>query len=218
MRSLIGLPLALLLSHGITAFRISPRADCDFIQIEPAQGCDTLAARCNVTVSTLEEYNPGDSLCTTLRIGQRVCCTAGELPPIEANPDGTCREITVEDGDNCDAMAAECDISLPELLEFNNGGTDFCGGLRGGQRLCCTPGELAEDEAESGSDASCEEHVVEDGESCASIAEDLGLSTWEALEGFNEEKTEGWEGCDKLLPGMVICVGEGDEPEPGSEE
>lgn len=144
MPSSINLLLAFLLSHEAKAAWLSPRAECDFIQIEPAQGCDTLAERCNITVAELEEYNPRDSFCTTIRIGERVCCTAGELPAIEPNPDGTCKEITVQDGDNCDMMAAECDISLPELLEFNNGGTDFCGNLRPGQRLCCTPGDLAD--------------------------------------------------------------------------
>ena len=142
MRALI-IPLALL--AGAHASPLTPRANCDFIQIEPTQGCDTLATRCNITVAELEAYNPRDSLCTTLRIGARVCCSPGDLPPLEGNPDGTCKEVTVQKGDNCDKLAAQCDISLPELLEFNNGGTDFCGKLQPGQRLCCSLGKLADD-------------------------------------------------------------------------
>lgn len=216
MPSLISLSFTLLLSGSVDASWLYRRDECRFIQIEPAQGCDTLAQRCNVTTAQLEEYNPRDSFCTTVRIGERICCTPGELPPIESNPDGTCKHITVEDGDNCDVVAAECDISVPELLTFNDGGTDFCSKLQPGKQLCCTPGDLADDSAEANEDGSCADYTIGADDTCASIAREHNLKGWEAVEEFNEG-TWGWRGCDAMLVGTVICVGEGEAPMPAQD-
>jgi hypothetical protein len=120
-----------------------PRAECETIQIEPAQGCYQLAERCGITAEELIEFNPKDNLCTTLRIGQRVCCTPGDMPVIASNPDGSCKETVVEKGMNCDKLAAYCGISLPELHTFNNlTQTELCSSLSEGRRVCCTPGHL----------------------------------------------------------------------------
>ncbi|CAI4215642.1 unnamed protein product [Parascedosporium putredinis] len=109
------------------------RAECEVLQIQPSQGCHQLAEGCGITSEQLIAYNPKDSLCTTLRIGQRVCCTPGDLPPIRNNPDGSCKEVTLTAGMDCDKTAAACGVSLPELHNFNNK-TQFelCSNLKAG--------------------------------------------------------------------------------------
>ncbi|SPO03127.1 uncharacterized protein DNG_05809 [Cephalotrichum gorgonifer] len=212
---------ALLLSHGgfASPLSASPLANCEFIQINPSEGCDKLADRCGISPAEFERVNPKDSLCTTLRIGQRVCCTEGELPAIEGNPDGSCKQIEVERGDNCDKLAAECNVSLPELHDFNNATTEFCGALMPGQQVCCTPGELDADPepqppVEVNLNSTCKDYIVQRGDTCTSIASEFKLSGWSTVEEFNEGKTWGWRGCDKLFPDMAICVGGGGAPMP----
>lgn len=195
------------------------RAECEVLQIQPNQGCHQLAQGCGITSEQLIAYNPKDSLCTTLRIGQRVCCTPGDLPPIRNNPDGSCKEVTLTAGMDCDKTAAACGVSLPELHNFNNK-TQFelCSNLKAGQRVCCSPGFLSSkiDHPSPEDDRDCTSYVVRKGDTCSTLATSFGLGSWELLEDFNVD-TWGWRGCEGLETGISICVNAGRPPLPASD-
>lgn len=166
MRSNIIVLALSIIAHGAAAARLSRQADCEIIRIEPTNGCSQLADRCGISREELIEYNSHrDSLCTTLLIGQPICCTPGDLPGVPGNPDGTCKTIDVGDRDNCEKLAGECGISIGELIRFNDGAVNFCvAGLFAGATLCCTEGDLPSSDGGANppdNDDPCPTHAVE---------------------------------------------------------
>ncbi|KAI8266412.1 hypothetical protein K4K58_010009 [Colletotrichum sp. SAR11_239] len=71
---------------------LRPRADCRTVTVDDGDDCGKLVTRCGggLTAANFYKYNPDSKLCSTLQPGQRVCCTAGELPDIrpKQNADG----------------------------------------------------------------------------------------------------------------------------------
>ena len=211
--------LALAVANGAVAASLSRRANCLTLPVEAGNGCAQLATRCGITTDELVEYNSHhDSLCTSLNIGQRVCCTPGNFPGMPGNPDGTCKTVQVDHGDNCQKLARECGVSVGELIELNNGDHDFCvTALYKGDNVCCTEGRLPKGGGGGGSPSGkgpCPTHVVKERDTCTSIAKNNGLVSWQELERLNKGKTWGWTNCNSLVPGSVICVGQGDAPTP----
>ncbi|KAK5995000.1 Killer toxin subunits alpha/beta-like protein [Cladobotryum mycophilum] len=64
-----------------------------------------------------------------------------------------------------------------------------------------------------GLDGSCESYNVGLSNFCAAIANAHGITVTQ-LEGFNDGKTWGWNGCDQLVVGLLICLSEGTPPLP----
>lgn len=64
-------------------------------------------------------------------------------------------------------------------------------------------------------DGTCASHVVQNGETCSSIAAANGLKP-EDLATFNDKTTWGWSGCDHLGAQVKICLSKGDPPMPQS--
>lgn len=227
---------ALSIAHAAAARRFPHRTDCETIQVEPNNSCSQVADRCGITLEELTEYNSHrDSLCTSLIVGERVCCTSGDFPKVRGNPDGTCKTVDVGDGDNCEKLARQCGVSAHELIEFNGGDPSLCvSGLFKGDTICCTEGELPEKGGGGGSssdnsggssggnppvnNSACPTHVLEQGDTCLSIAEKYGLSGWQEVDKLNDGKTWGWVDCGRMYAHTVICVGEGDAPLPNPVE
>lgn len=67
------------------------------------------------------KYNPDDSLCSSLAIGQPICYSGGSLLDLtpQPNDDGTCYSYTVQDGDYCALLAEEYYITTHEIEEYN---------------------------------------------------------------------------------------------------
>ena len=64
--------------------RLAPRADCRAIQVVAGDGCWSLAQRCGIAQTDLENYNKATTnFCNTLNPGQYVCCSSGTLPDCE---------------------------------------------------------------------------------------------------------------------------------------
>lgn len=68
------------------------------------------------------KYNPDDSLCSSLAIGQPICYSGGSLLDLtpQPNDDGTCYSYTVQDGDYCALLAEEYYITTHEIEEYND--------------------------------------------------------------------------------------------------
>lgn len=50
------------------------RADCKTQTVVAGDGCASLAKRCGISAADFTKYNPDSKLCSSLQIGQRVCC------------------------------------------------------------------------------------------------------------------------------------------------
>jgi hypothetical protein len=117
-------------------------------------------------------------------------------------------------GDNCDALAARCGITTPELIEYS-GNPELClpGRLRAGQRVCCNRGTLPDIRPKPNEDGSCFAYTVQPGDDCSYIALTNGLTNT-VLERYNNKTTWGWNGCNDLKHGIAICLSNGDPPLP----
>lgn len=62
-------------------YRFDRRAECQAIEVVANDGCISLAQRCNISRTQLENYNKGiPDFCDNLKPGQHVCCSTGTLP------------------------------------------------------------------------------------------------------------------------------------------
>ncbi|KAK6953668.1 hypothetical protein Daesc_005973 [Daldinia eschscholtzii] len=147
------LPYSLALPEftGATAYLhrihdITKRGDCTTETVVSGDGCASLAERCGISGADFTKYNPDPNLCSTLQIGQRVCCSSGTLPDIRPKPEpnGTCASYTVQEGDSCSSIAANNGLSASEVEDFNKvktWGFDSCANLGLGVRICLSDGD-----------------------------------------------------------------------------
>ncbi|KAK2028159.1 glycoside hydrolase [Colletotrichum zoysiae] len=84
------------------------QAKCSTVQVMSGDSCASLAAECSISASNFTTYNPDSTLCSTLQVGQHVCCSAGDLPDFRPQPnsDGTCFSYYVMPGDSCSSLGA----------------------------------------------------------------------------------------------------------------
>ena len=122
-----------------------------------------------------------------------------------------CRDIQVDSGDSCGALATRCGISGEDLMKFNPI-PNFCSTLMPKQWVCCTEGDLPDHSPQPGEDGSCFTYKVEPDDGCWAIGDSFGIDQSE-IEEHNKD-TWGWAGCDYLQAGQVICLSEGDPPFP----
>ncbi|KAJ7513181.1 class V chitinase-like protein [Mycena galericulata] len=94
-------------------------ATCSTISVVSGDSCASLAARCGISPADFTSYNPSSTLCSTLAVGQKVCCTAGSLPVPVQNSDGSCASYSVVSGDTCNAIALSNDITVADLATWN---------------------------------------------------------------------------------------------------
>lgn len=125
----------------------SALAACRTIQVQSGNGCAQLAKRCGISGANFTKYNPGKNFCSTLKPGQRVCCSTGTLPDIrpKPKPDGTCASRIVKSGDNCAAIAAANGLKIADLETFNKKtwGWSGCKRLFVGINMCLSKGHPA---------------------------------------------------------------------------
>ncbi|KAH8901597.1 glycoside hydrolase [Thozetella sp. PMI_491] len=114
--------------------------------------------------------------------------------------DGDCTTTTVASGDSCGSLA-----------DKYNPASDFCSTLQPNQKVCCSAGSIPT--PKENADGSCASYLVQSGDTCTSLALSNGLTVTQ-LEGFNEKKTWGWQGCDPLAGDINICLSDGTAPLP----
>lgn len=134
------------LSSNSTASILSKRADCSTIQVKSGDSCAALAARCGIRGADFTKYNSKTKdLCSTLREGQHVCCSAGDLPDLspKPNPDGGCATYQVQSGDYCAKIAAANSLDVKDLENFNKNtwGWSGCKRLFAEAVICLSKGD-----------------------------------------------------------------------------
>lgn len=125
--------------------RLIRRGDCTTQTVVSGDGCGTLASKCGISASDFTKYNPDPNLCSTLAVGQRVCCSEGTLPDIKPKPnsDGSCASYVVQSGDTCSAIAASNGLTADDLANFNDGttwGWSGCDELGAQLKICLSSG------------------------------------------------------------------------------
>jgi hypothetical protein len=83
--------------HAAKAHRLIPKATCRTIQAVFGDGCPSLATKCGISGADFTRFNPSSTLCSSLKVGQHVCCSAGTLPDFTPKPngDGSCATYVV---------------------------------------------------------------------------------------------------------------------------
>ncbi|PPQ99589.1 hypothetical protein CVT24_005168 [Panaeolus cyanescens] len=121
------------------------RADCRTITVVSGDSCGSLASKCGVSATDFTTFNPQSNLCSTLAVGQRVCCSSGSLPDITPKPnsDGTCATYTTQSGDYCAAIAANFGLTTQNIEDFNKNTWNWngCDKLQLAYTLCVSTGD-----------------------------------------------------------------------------
>jgi hypothetical protein len=131
-------------SHGKRALAgIHRRDTCKAIQVQDGNSCSTLATRCGIKPADFTKYNSDKGLCSSLRAGQHVCCSAGTLPDYSPKPneDGTCHVYTIQNNDDCSAIASANSISADDINDWNKNTWAWtgCSNLQVGGKCRYTP-------------------------------------------------------------------------------
>ena len=123
---------------------LARRDDCTTVQVVSGDSCWSLSQECGISSSDFTMYNPDPNLCSTLQVGQHVCCSAGTLPNFapQPNADGSCATYTIQSGDYCSAIAANNDITTDQLNTFNTDtwAWNGCNSLWVGTIICLSTG------------------------------------------------------------------------------
>lgn len=119
--------------------------ECRTIRVDQGNGCPDLAKRCGISGADFTKYNPGKDHCSSLRAGQPVCCSSGELPDFAPKPDedGNCFEHTTTSVDTCSGLAAQHTLDEDDIFEFNEDtwGWSGCDPLPLGISMCLSKGK-----------------------------------------------------------------------------
>ena len=131
-------------TQELRAFHV--RADCRYIKVVSGDGCGTLASKCGISAADFTKYNPNPKLCSTLAVGQPVCCSSGNLPDLKPQPNanGTCATYRVMSGDTCSALAASNGLTVDDIDKFNKGqtwGWMGCSQLMADVNICLSKGK-----------------------------------------------------------------------------
>lgn len=118
---------------------------CSYVLVVSGDSCTSLATECGITATELYEYNPASDLCSTLAVGDPICCSAGDLPDLtpQENSDGTCYSYTVQTGDYCSLLADEYYITTDDIETYNSDtwGWMGCSDLQLGATICLSSGD-----------------------------------------------------------------------------
>lgn len=119
-------------------------ATCSTIDAEEGDSCWSLAEKCGITEDEFREYNV-DGICDTLQVGQHVCCSEGDMPDFspQPNPDGSCQTHTIQEGDDCDTIARNNDMTVDQINERNKNvwGWTGCQYLILDSKICLSTGD-----------------------------------------------------------------------------
>lgn len=131
--------------------RITRRtATCRYIKVNAGDGCASLVSRCGISAQDFTKFNPRKDLCSTLGVGDYVCCSAGDPftepkpDPPQPQPDGTCATHVIKAGDSCDSLAKEHGITVQDIENWNKGKTwawTECKDMLLDYNMCISPGK-----------------------------------------------------------------------------
>lgn len=121
------------------------RDTCSYTQVAEGASCSSLAIDCGISGEDFLTYNPDSTLCSTLAIGQYVCCSSGDLPDFSPQPNanGTCATYLIQSGDYCSKLSGEYSVSIEEIESYNTQtwGWLGCDNLQAGYSVCLSSGD-----------------------------------------------------------------------------
>ncbi|KAJ5737069.1 uncharacterized protein N7483_002194 [Penicillium malachiteum] len=123
---------------------IERRSTCSYVEVVSGDSCASLVTECGITDAEFYEYNTASDLCSTLAVGQYVCCSSGSLPDFAPSEysNGTCYTYNVESGDSCSAIASAYSITVDDIDSYNNNTWAWygCDDLQAGEAICLSTG------------------------------------------------------------------------------
>ncbi|ERS97228.1 hypothetical protein HMPREF1624_06559 [Sporothrix schenckii ATCC 58251] len=149
-------------------------------------------------------------------VPHHVASRSGRLlshPHASLSPRADCSTVQVVSGDSCSSLATKCGISPADFTKYNPD-SSLCATLTPGQHVCCSSGTLPDFAPKPNSDGSCYSYTVVANDNCAAIAATYDLTN-DLIESFNNA-TWGWQGCNNVLLGAVICLSTGSPPMPAA--
>ncbi|KAK2797393.1 hypothetical protein FQN50_009194 [Emmonsiellopsis sp. PD_5] len=123
-----------------------PNSDgsCKTIKVISGDSCGSLATKCGLSPQDFTKVNTDPNLCSSLAVGQPVCCSRGKLPDLrpKPNPDGSCATYTTIADDNCSVIAASHGLKTEDIEDFNKNtwGWAGCDLLYPEFKLCVSSG------------------------------------------------------------------------------
>lgn len=125
--------------------KLHARAKCSTVQVIENDSCAALATRCGISGSDFAKYSDDDDLCSTLKPGQHVCCSKGDLPGFRPRPneDGSCFAYYVSKDDFCSKISASNSLTNEDLEDFNKQtwGWNGCDHLQYNMNICLSEGD-----------------------------------------------------------------------------
>lgn len=132
--------------HGHTDRHLNHRRDeCRTTQVSSGDSCESLASDCGISPADFTKFNSDKDLCSSLKGGQHVCCSSGDMPDFKPKPeaDGTCASVVVKGGDSCSEIASANSLTQDDLENFNKQtwGWMGCESLQAEQKICLSKGD-----------------------------------------------------------------------------
>ncbi|KAH8692466.1 glycoside hydrolase family 18 protein [Phaeosphaeriaceae sp. PMI808] len=136
------------LSHRGDQGHVQKRATCGYITVADGDTCNSLVRKCGITAPNFVKFNPKSGLCSALKAGDFVCCTAGDQPSAEVvspkpDGDGVCATHLIQNGDTCSSLATRYGITVDDIEKWNKGRTwawTECKDMLFGYNLCVSGG------------------------------------------------------------------------------
>jgi LysM repeat protein len=99
---------------------LDKRATCSYATVADGDTCPSLVKKCGITSPNFVKYNPKTNLCSTLKAGDFVCCSAGNLPSVgvaapKPGADGVCATHLIQKGDTCSALATRYGLTVEDI-------------------------------------------------------------------------------------------------------
>lgn len=120
------------------------REECKVTVVSSGDTCTSVATKCGISLEEFKKYNPSEGLCSPLKVGLHVCCSAGTLPDYSPKPnaDGTCASYLVKLGDDCSTLSTSNGISEQDIENWNKNtwGWTGCGNLPAKTQICLSSG------------------------------------------------------------------------------
>ncbi len=138
------LQTAVISSSPLANRRLGRRGVCRTVSVVSGNLCADLAQKCGISVTGLLKYNPQATFCTTLKVPQLVCCSAGDLPVPKPDANGNCATYKIQSGDSCWGITNSLSglISTDNIEQYNKKtwGWGGCSNLQAGLLICLSPG------------------------------------------------------------------------------
>ena len=117
---------------------------CKTRNVVSGDSCGSLASKCGLSSNDFMKVNTKTNLCSSLAVGQPVCCTRGTLPDVrpKPKPNGYCFDYTIKKDDDCSTIGARNGLTVDNIESFNKNtwGWNGCKLLYPDTKMCLSTG------------------------------------------------------------------------------